>query len=98
MSTIAVDQIKQRLPSMPQWTLVEDKLYRQCVFPDFVAAFGFMSQVALLAEAMNHHPEWRNVYNTVEIFLTTHDAGGISEQDFALAAKIDSLLERQSPC
>ena len=95
MNTIAESQVKQRLQSMPRWSLVEDKLYCQCVFPDFVAAFGFMSQVALLAEAMNHHPEWSNVYNTVEIFLTSHDVGGISERDFTLAAKIDSLLERQ---
>ena len=62
------------------------------VFADFNQAFGFMSQVALLAETMGHHPEWSNVYNRVEIYLTTHDVGGISEHDFALAQKIDRLL------
>ena len=65
---------------------------RHCVFKDFVAAFGFMSQVALLAESMNHHPEWSNVYNRVEIALTTHDASGITERDFKLATQIEALL------
>ncbi|MDH5171990.1 MAG: 4a-hydroxytetrahydrobiopterin dehydratase, partial [Gammaproteobacteria bacterium] len=60
-------------------------------FKDFVEAFGFMSRVALLAEAMNHHPEWSNVYNRVDIHLTSHDAGGISERDFTLANRIDRL-------
>ncbi|RLQ23040.1 4a-hydroxytetrahydrobiopterin dehydratase [Seongchinamella sediminis] len=98
MNTIDPKQARQNLLSMPRWRLVDDKLYSKCEFPDFVAAFGFMSQVALVAEAMNHHPEWSNVYNTVEIFLTTHDAGGLSDKDFALAGKIDALLERQRLC
>ena len=67
------------------------------VFKDFVAAFEFMSKVALLAEAARHHPEWSNVYNRVEIDLTTHDAGGITEQDFDLAAKIDRVLAQSAP-
>jgi len=91
-------EIEKRLLALPGWDLADDKLHRQYKFADFVTAFGFMSQVALLAEAMNHHPEWSNVYNSVEIFLTTHDAGGISTKDFALAEKIDALQERQQPC
>jgi len=60
-----------------------------------VEAFGFMSRVALLAESMDHHPEWSNVYNRVKIYLTTHDADGISERDFILAERINALLQSQ---
>ena len=84
--------IEQKLVGLANWELKNNKLYRRFVFDSFVEAFGFMSQVALLAESMNHHPEWSNVYNRVDIHLTTHDAGGISERDFILAAKINSLL------
>ena len=89
---LPADVIEKYLQQCPHWALDQGKLYRRFVFDDFVAAFGFMSQVALLAEAMNHHPEWSNVWNRVEIHLTTHDAGGISDLDFQLARKIDGLL------
>ena len=84
--------IEQQLAGLSDWCLSDDKLYRCFVFKNFVEAFGFMSKVALLAEAMDHHPEWFNVYKKVEIYLTTHDAGGISERDFALAERINNLL------
>ena len=84
--------IEQKLAKLTNWTLNEHKLYRHFVFANFIEAFGFMSKVALLAETMNHHPEWFNVYSRVDIYLTTHDAGGISERDFTLASQIDSLL------
>lgn len=84
--------IERRLQHHADWALRDGKLHRECRFADFVEAFGFMSRVALLAERMDHHPEWSNVYNRVVIDLTTHDAGGISERDFALAADIDALL------
>jgi 4a-hydroxytetrahydrobiopterin dehydratase len=84
--------INKKLLELDHWCLSDNRLERQFVFKDFIEAFGFMSQVALLAETMNHHPEWSNVYNRVEIFLTTHDAGGITERDFALADRIDQLL------
>lgn len=84
-------EIDERLQSLPGWQRQDERLHRSFRFKDFVGAFGFMAQVALLAEAMNHHPEWRNVYNRVDIDLTTHDAGGISEKDFLLAARIDEL-------
>jgi len=86
------EDIHARLPDRHGWELKEGKLHRELRFEDFVAAFGFMSRVALLAERANHHPEWSNVYNRVIIDLTTHDAGGISERDFALAEAIDELL------
>ena len=85
-------EIERRLQALPGWVLDQHKLYRRFVFRDFVEAFGFMSRVALLAEAMNHHPEWSNVYNRVDIHLTSHDAGGISERDFSLAGRINGLF------
>ena len=78
------------------WSLKEDKLHRNYVFSDFVTAFGFMAQVALVAERMNHHPEWFNVYRKVTVDLTTHDAGGVSHKDFELAAAMDRLARSMS--
>ena len=88
-------EIEQRLLALPGWVIEHHKLYCLFTFANFVDAFGFMSRVALLAESMDHHPEWSNVYNRVEIFLTTHDAGGISERDFILAERINALLPTQ---
>jgi 4a-hydroxytetrahydrobiopterin dehydratase len=75
------------------WTVVDgrDAIRRTLTFKDFNAAFGFMSRVALMAERMDHHPEWFNVYNRVEITLSTHDCGGLSERDVALATFINSI-------
>jgi 4a-hydroxytetrahydrobiopterin dehydratase len=84
-------EVSARLSEVPGWTIVEGKLQKTFQFPSFVYAFGFMSRVALVAEAMNHHPEWFNVYNRVTIALTTHDAGGISPFDFTLATRINEL-------
>ena len=80
--------------TLPEWRMAEgrDALLRSFRFRDFSAAWGFMSRVALLAEAQDHHPEWSNVWNRVEILLTTHDAGGLSERDVRLARAIDTLL------
>lgn len=85
-------QIKDALPKVEGWKIKNGKLHRAFKFDDFVAAWGFMSKVAICAEKMNHHPDWSNVYNNVTIDLTTHDAGGISQNDFKLAAKINKLL------
>jgi 4a-hydroxytetrahydrobiopterin dehydratase len=74
------------------WSVKEEKLNREFKFPNFILAFGFMTQVAMLAEKADHHPEWSNVYNSVVINLTTHDAGGISKKDFELAQKISKLV------
>lgn len=69
-----------------------DAISRQFLFPDFSQAFAFMTRVALLAETMDHHPEWSNVWNRVDILLTTHDAGGLSGRDVQMATAIDALL------
>jgi 4a-hydroxytetrahydrobiopterin dehydratase len=82
-------EIAAALPNVPGWTRNGDGIERQYKFADFTQAFGFMARVALLAEKADHHPEWSNVYNKVDIRLTTHDAGGISARDFALARAID---------
>ena len=74
------------------WSVKEEKLNREFKFPNFILAFGFMTQVAILAEKADHHPEWSNVYNSVVINLTTHDAGGISKKDLELAQKISKLV------
>jgi 4a-hydroxytetrahydrobiopterin dehydratase len=73
------------------WKRDGDKIRRDFRFDNFVSAFGFMTQVALLAEKADHHPEWSNVYNKVSIALSTHDAGGLSQRDFDLARQIDKL-------
>lgn len=74
------------------WTVEAGKLRKGFRFPDFVAAFGFMTRAALIAEAMNHHPDWRNVYNRVDVDLSTHDAGGLTALDFELARRMEGLL------
>lgn len=84
-------EIVKDLESVPGWSLEDGKLFREFNFPSFVEAFGFMASVAIIAEKQNHHPEWFNVYNKVRIHLTTHDAGGISENDFALASSINGI-------
>jgi len=79
--------------SLAGWQLREGRLHRELRFADFVAAFGFMAQVALVAEALGHHPDWSNSWNRVVIDLTTHDLGGLSDLDLALASRINQLLE-----
>jgi 4a-hydroxytetrahydrobiopterin dehydratase len=83
------------LDGLPEWDYDEsrDAITRSLVFADFVEAFGFMTQVALMAEKANHHPEWRNVYNRVEILLTTHDASGLSGRDIEMAEAIDAIVD-----
>ncbi|SUZ54606.1 uncharacterized protein METZ01_LOCUS7460 [marine metagenome] len=77
------------------WIIEENSLKRNFVFEDFVETFHFMEKVAKQAEKMNHHPSWSNTYNKLQIILTTHDIGGISELDFKLAKKIDSIFINQ---
>lgn len=81
------------LPDLPAWTLdaARDGITRSFRFNDFSEAFGFMSRVALLAEKADHHPEWSNAWNRVDILLTTHDAGGLSMRDIEMAKAIDAL-------
>ena len=84
---------EQALSKLSGWGEVDgrDAIERTYVFADFSEAWGFMSRVALVAEAMNHHPEWRNVYRSVEVTLATHDAGGVTELDLELAKAMDRL-------
>jgi 4a-hydroxytetrahydrobiopterin dehydratase len=89
LTTAQIDQLAEDLP---HWSLVGGKLQREFRFADFSEAFGFMSRVALAAEVLGHHPEWSNVWNRVMIELTTHDTGGLSSLDLALAHRIDELL------
>ena len=84
-------QLHDALKLLPEWRLEDGKLRREFKFPDFVAAFGFMTQVAIAAEAINHHPEWFNVYNRVRVDLTTHDAGGLTALDVQLARRMDAI-------
>ncbi|WP_339337735.1 4a-hydroxytetrahydrobiopterin dehydratase [uncultured Oceanicoccus sp.] len=95
MVALSEAEIEARLKSHTEWVLQDNKLYRRVIFADFVQAFGFMTQVALVAEKINHHPEWSNVYRTVEMYLTTHDAGGISQLDFELLEEIEQLIGTQ---
>lgn len=85
-------EIQERLQTLSGWKLVNGKLHREFACKDFAAAFGKMTQVALIAEGMNHHPEWFNVWNKVAIDLNTHSVQGISNLDFELAAKIDAVF------
>jgi 4a-hydroxytetrahydrobiopterin dehydratase len=82
------------LASLPEWRLVEGReaIFRQFVFKDFSAAFAFMTRAALMAEKLDHHPEWSNVYRKVDVTLTTHDAGGLTALDIALAHALDGYL------
>ncbi|MDT7534926.1 4a-hydroxytetrahydrobiopterin dehydratase [Sphingobium sp. SA2] len=94
IATLTQEQRAAALAELPEWTVVAepDGISRRFVFRDFVAAFGFMTRVAIVAEKADHHPEWSNVYNRVDIILTTHDAGGLSQRDVDLARAIDGLL------
>ncbi|MFN0265043.1 4a-hydroxytetrahydrobiopterin dehydratase [Tepidamorphus sp. 3E244] len=92
---LTASERESALASLTHWTESDDRdaISRALKFKDFNAAFGFMSRVALAAEKLNHHPEWSNVYNSVEITLSTHDAGGLTELDVKLAKKIDAFAE-----
>ena len=90
-SALSPEQVTARLEALTGWSLVDGKLHRAFSFGDFVEAFGFMTRVALVAERMDHHPEWSNVYNRVVVDLTTHDAGGLTGLDFELAAAMDQI-------
>ena len=87
------DALEEALTTLTGWTRVEGReaITKRYVFRDFSEAFGWMTRVALVAETMGHHPEWFNVYRTVEVTLATHDAGGLTELDVRLAHAMDAL-------
>ncbi len=88
---LSQDDIQQRLASLPGWVVELGTLSRTFQFADFPSAFGFMAAAATVAQAMNHHPDWSNVYRTVQVRLSTHDAGGITDLDFQLARRMNEL-------
>ena len=87
-------EIEEALKNLPGWTVVKGKLHKEYGFADFVHAFGFMATAAIAIEKADHHPEWFNVYNKVRVDLTTHDAGGITSKDVALAGLLDSFAAK----
>ncbi len=91
MNKLSDDEIRDALKEMDGWQLVNSKLHKEFEFSSFNQAFGFMTRAAMEIEKMNHHPEWFNVYNRLVIDLTTHDAGGITENDIKLARILDSF-------
>jgi 4a-hydroxytetrahydrobiopterin dehydratase len=90
----ALDQatIDERLGSIPGWTHDDGRLQRALAFKDFSEAFGFMTRVALIAEKMDHHPDWSNSWNKVTLAITSHAAGGVTDQCFEFAGRVDALL------
>ena len=87
------DELRDALATLPAWKLDDGRLLREFRFRDFVEAFGFMTSAALVAERMDHHPEWSNVWATVRVDLVTHDAGAVTELDVALARAMDTIAE-----
>lgn len=92
METLTQNEIDAHLNfTHKNWKLKSNSIYQSFEFKDFITAFSFMTSVALIAEKNNHHPNWDNVYNKVNISLSTHDAGGLTSQDFIFATKIDQV-------
>jgi 4a-hydroxytetrahydrobiopterin dehydratase len=93
---LADPEVARRLSALPGWSVSDGKLHRSLAFADFAQAFAFMGDVAREAEALDHHPEWCNVYNRVVIDLVTHDAGGITTLDFELARRAEEAAARRA--
>jgi 4a-hydroxytetrahydrobiopterin dehydratase len=98
MAKLTIDELRTALKRLPQWELAKDReaIIRKFKFVDFDAAFAFMTRAALLAAKMDHHPEWFNVYNKVDVTLTTHDAGGVTHKDIDLATAMDGYAALMS--
>jgi 4a-hydroxytetrahydrobiopterin dehydratase len=91
MAKLKIEELRAALKRLPDWSLAKDReaIQRRFTFIDFDAAFAFMTRTALLAAKMDHHPEWANVYNKVDVTLATHDAGGVTQKDIDLAMSMD---------
>ena len=98
MTKLPIDDLKTALKRLPDWKLAEKReaIARKFQFVDFDAAFAFMTRVALKAAEMDHHPEWFNVYNKVDVTLATHDAGGVTQKDIELATAMDGYAALMS--
>ena len=92
MVVLSAPDLEAALDALPMWKHEGDRLHRRFEFKDFTEAWGFMSRVSLIAEKLFHHPEWSNVYNTVEIAVTNHDAGGLTALDIDFCTRVDGLL------
>lgn len=91
-NALSEEEIALRMPDCPAWRLADAHLHREFRFPDFAVAFRFMSAVAVCAEDLDHHPDWSNSYGKVLISLQSHDVGGLTQRDFALAAAVDQAF------
>ncbi len=94
MKKLSGAELDSALAGLPGWQMAAGKLHREYRFADFIHAFGFMATAALAIQKMNHHPEWSNVYNRVTVDLTTHDAGGITDNDIALAKLLEETARK----
>ncbi|HJT43195.1 MAG TPA: 4a-hydroxytetrahydrobiopterin dehydratase [Rhizomicrobium sp.] len=99
MAKLAIEELRNALKRLPDWELAKDReaITRKFQFVDFDAAFAFMTRCALLAAKMDHHPEWFNVYNRIEVTLATHDAGGVTQKDIDLAVAMDGYAGLIAP-
>ncbi|MBQ4822495.1 4a-hydroxytetrahydrobiopterin dehydratase [Aquimarina sp. MMG016] len=95
MNKLSESEIKTRLKDVEGWEYEDNAIHTSFEFENFKDAFSAMSRIAFEAEALNHHPDWSNVYNVVNISLSTHDAGGVTENDFQLAKAIDGIVEEE---
>jgi 4a-hydroxytetrahydrobiopterin dehydratase len=98
MTKLTIEALREALKRLPDWTLASGReaITRRFTFVDFDAAFSFMTRTALLAAKMDHHPEWTNVYNKVDVTLVTHDAGGVTQKDIDLATAMDGFAALSS--
>lgn len=95
MTKLSTEDIEKRLLHFPDWEYDDNALHTEFEFDNFKDCFSAMSRIAFECEALNHHPEWTNVYNVLTISLTTHDAEGVTEKDFKLAKAIEAIVELQ---
>jgi len=93
MKTLSEQEINERLEHLQHWSYEDNAIHTSLEFPDFKTAFSAMTRLAFEAERHQHHPDWSNVYNTVNISLSTHDAGGVTEKDFKLAKAFEKAME-----
>jgi 4a-hydroxytetrahydrobiopterin dehydratase len=96
-ATLPDSEIESRVRELPGWRYDDGKLRRQYAFADFPCAFAFMTRCAFAAETLNHHPDWSNVWNKVDVVLWSHDAGGVTDRDFALAKAMDVAAGECAP-
>ncbi|WP_308992525.1 4a-hydroxytetrahydrobiopterin dehydratase [Mariniflexile litorale] len=93
MSKLSAEDIEKRLLSLPEWDYYDDAIHAEFEFENFKDCFSAMSRIAFECEALNHHPDWTNVYNVLNISLTTHSANGVTNKDFKLAQAIEAIVE-----